>query len=263
MMRGTINENCVLYTLERMPWVKAVREVGLLSRREETYWAASPDAVAVLDLIQARGAEGLISRDIIFHDETRVSAATVKIKTLVSDTTVNDGPSHVSLTPYVGAWNSAQILRAFLSNYLEQTLHQCYVLGVNVAVYECASEIGLLYTAIIHFPNSAIARAAYGSVIDCLRCAHTQQWTVARFCPDNKKRTIISQRSLWIPVNGYVLSKRPLLPVKVFFHELQVLYSRKKGRVDALHSIDQSWGLLQRLSDRNKSFSRKLSRPFS
>lgn len=236
MMRGTINENCVLSALEGMPWVKAIREVGLLSRREETYWAASPDAVAVLDLLQVRGAEGWTSRDIILHDETRVSVATVEIKTRVADTTVNDGSSHVSVTPYVGAWNSAQILRVVPSDHLGQILHQCYVLGVNVAVYACASETGLLYTAIIHVPNSAIAiaRSAYGSIIDCLRWAHTQQWTVPRFCSDNEKRTIMSQRSLWIPVNGHVLSKGPLPPVKVFRHGLQVLYSKTKGGVDGV-----------------------------
>lgn len=146
-----------------------------------------------LDLLQVLGAEGWTTRDIFLHDETRVSVATVEVQTLVADTSVNNGSSHISVTPYVVAWNSAQILRVVLSNYLGHILHQCYVLGVKEAVFACASATSLLYTAIIYVPNSAtaIASSAYGIIIDCLRWTHTQQWTLPKFCSDKEKRTII------------------------------------------------------------------------
>lgn len=52
IMRGTIGETCEISALEGMPRVKDICEVELILRRKETFWAASSEAAAVLDLFQ-------------------------------------------------------------------------------------------------------------------------------------------------------------------------------------------------------------------
>lgn len=58
VMRGIMNEDCVLSASVGMEWVKAVREVGSLSKREKTYLAASPEAAATIDLSAVQRVKG-------------------------------------------------------------------------------------------------------------------------------------------------------------------------------------------------------------
>lgn len=76
--------------------------------------------------------------------------------TRISDSSLNEVLHHSGGTIYSGDWDTSIIEQVVTGDHLFQVMHQCAVLGVNTAVYACASETGLLYTVSMYMSGSDI-----------------------------------------------------------------------------------------------------------
>lgn len=65
------------------------------------------------------------------------------MKKSVSKSSVSAAVELQRSMPYIGTWNSDNILKVVPRKNLCQMMHQCLVLGVKVALYCCASETGI------------------------------------------------------------------------------------------------------------------------
>lgn len=71
MTRGSVNEEAVTASLRRLELVSYIAEVGLLARRDESYFAASTNAIAALDLTNYRKRKHGLRRN-LFTTKARI-----------------------------------------------------------------------------------------------------------------------------------------------------------------------------------------------
>ena len=62
--------------------------------------------------------------------------------------------------------------------------------------------------------------------------AHEENGQIPEFCDGDSRKQIESKLPFWRMVNNYVIENDALMPVKIFKHGMQSLYSKTKGGVD-------------------------------
>lgn len=150
MARGSYNEDTVTASLRSLDFVSYIAQVGLTARRAESYYAASPDGVAALDLSKVQNTSGWDIVKSIVDDGKMLALARVEIKTRVSDSSLNEVAHRGGGRTYSGQWDSHCIREVVPINHLLPVMHQCALIGVNAALYAWAVETIFLYTSVIY-----------------------------------------------------------------------------------------------------------------
>lgn len=142
--RGCVNEGKSTASLLVFDFITSSLDVGLLARRSEPYCASCPDRIALIDLTNVGDAEGWVIHKSIIHNGTTIALATIEIKARVSASSLNEVLHRVGDTLVAGGCHSPYVRNSVPQDHLLQMLHQCAVLWVDTAMYQCASETGLL-----------------------------------------------------------------------------------------------------------------------
>lgn len=147
MMRGTANEKFVVSGLSRMPFVKAVFDVGMMSMKNARYLAGSSDGIALVDLqtLEELQLEEERGND---TEGAFIVSATIEFKTRVSAARL--GESVAFSSALIRCEVGDDIFRKYVpKKHIAQVMHQIVVLGLRFAVYVAAAETGILYTVLI------------------------------------------------------------------------------------------------------------------
>eukprot|EP00737_Agarophyton_chilense_P004797 gb/GEZJ01006395.1/.p1 GENE.gb/GEZJ01006395.1/~~gb/GEZJ01006395.1/.p1 ORF type:complete len:425 (-),score=36.09 gb/GEZJ01006395.1/:504-1778(-) len=228
MMRGTCNEQAVLNALSKKPFVLSIHECGMLADKQHSWLACSADGIARIDLAQTSFASAIGGED-------NVALATVEIKTSVSSSSLNRALNNASLDLACVKVGDASVLQRIPQEHIGQVLQQMLVINTNYSIYAVSSETALLSCTLLYASNDKLR--AYK---DCLvsqagplvTWAHTDTPVVPSFVDVTTKRLLKERIVFWKLINTHVTNHDAFVPLKLFKHGIQGMYSKTKGGVD-------------------------------
>ena len=229
MMRGTANEAALFPALSRRPFVKALYECGMLGMRGSDWLACSPDGVALID------ASLLTFSEESLPSSGSLSLSSVEIKTSIARSSLDRALQRATMEIVCCNVGDATFREYVPEEHVGQILHQMVVLSVNYVVYVSASEGGIMYIVVVHAPRETlnvceIALRSRASAV--VAWAHEEDPIPPEFVDLATKRILKERIGFWQLVNNYVTKKGSFLPLKLFKHGSQSLYSKTKGGVD-------------------------------
>ena len=231
-MKGTANEKAAFLALEAKPFVKVVFEVGMVSRKEESWLACSADGIAIIDHKEL-GLEG-------FTESKALGGiiASVEIKTSVASSSLDRVIAIATADAIICEFGDATSRQYIPEIHMGQVIQQMLVLRVRLAVYVSSSETGILYVVVVRAPEyilNAFELALAPNTRALASWAH--EFLAADLVPlsfaDAQTEVLLQDKlSFWRAINEDIKEKRPMPPIKVFKHGIQSLYSKTKGGVD-------------------------------
>ena len=229
-MRGTVNEGPVTNALSKTAGILALFECGLLSSRKYPYLAVSPDGIALLDLHKINASSFV---------ERSTAVASVEIKTSVGEASSARRRSLSHGDWSVCAFGDRMFLEVVEKEHIAQLLHAQVVLDVQYCVYVCASENCIVSRMLVkvsqHLLDLSVLQLL--SFEPILEIARSGQGSYPDDFPEEKAELLNERRTFWNVLYKHVVEKGPLIPIKIFKHSSQTLYSKTKGGVDGLTQI--------------------------
>ena len=225
MMRGTANEHAVLSSLSRRSSVKSIQECGMLAKAGAEWLACSPDSIALIDTWEL-GLE---------DSAEQLSLASVEIETSVSRSSMDRALSRARADVVTCTVGDAAFREYIPECHMGQILHQMVVLSVNLVVYVSAAEVGIMYIVVVRCTNSALKlceSALRRGAEKAVSWAHKEDPVLPQFADPASTHTLLGRLSFWQKVNSHVKEHDAFLPLKLFRHGTQSLYSKTKCGVD-------------------------------
>lgn len=200
----------------------------MLSKKNETWLACSPDCVALIDL----SVLGMARDDV---QGGQLAIASVEIKTSITQSSLDRALSHATAEVVRCSVGDATFRQYVPIEHMGQALHQMVVLSVNYLIYVSASEAGVMYTVVVYCSSSIINQCcnALKSVAPpTVSWAFEETPKPPAFTESSTARILKSRLPFWMMVNNYVKDNDAFPPLKNFKHASQSLYSKTKGGVD-------------------------------
>lgn len=126
----------------------------------------------------------------------------MEVKSHVTDKRLSSVTHLARVQPYIGVSNDEIIRFVVPWEHMMQMVHQCYVMNLTVALYVCASETGILYTAIMcmdEYVLELVREVLEPACGQYVTWAHTPNWVVSNGYSEWERRFILSPRSYWFP----------------------------------------------------------------
>ena len=161
--------------------------------------------------------------------------ATVEVKMRVSDNSLSTVTCDQTVIPDIEKWDSEYVNCKVPGDHFLQILHQCVVLQVNIGIYVCSSETGIVFIVVILFDEHiiGIAKNALGDIVTkCVRWAHSADWVIPDFSKEEQTEKFQTNKAFWVALNNHVTLNGPLAPVLDFRSGIQAFYSKLKCGVD-------------------------------
>lgn len=234
MKRGTENETAVVENLKKKPFIKAVFEIGLVSKKDHPCLGCSSDGIALVHTDEAANAMLAGDGDVTI-DDNNFWVATVEVKTKISPASLGSSLS-LSSTDTIFCTADDEVFKRYIPhNHMAQVIQQVTVLNVKFAIYVVSSETGVLYTLFILIPpiiRDMCFEALRSVTQRTLNWVYEYSATIPSFVDKAQLQVVSSRLEFWKKVYNYVSKNGPFRPLKLFKHSVQSFYSKTKAGVD-------------------------------
>ena len=190
MMRGTANEAVLLRALSANPFVKSVFECGMMAKADMPWMACSPDGVAIIEISKLSIVGPTFTPD---SDEV---IGSIKIKTSIAEPTLDRALCRATLNTISCTVGDDESKRHVPKEHIGQIIQQMIVLSLNHTIYVCAAEVGLMYVAVVYYPQGVLDMCMHAlktSAEPLLSWAYEENGSVHGF-GDRETKKILSHR---------------------------------------------------------------------
>lgn len=182
MMRGSINEDAVMASLTKCPFVIATFSVGMLAAKDFNWLACSPDGLAQIKVPLDGTSNQIEAQSTAGEDQPElheiILLATVEIKTSVAESSVQLITSNATATAVHCTVGDENFRKYIPEGHIDQLLHQLLVTGLRHGIYVAATETSIQYTVIAFCPEDIIIackRALVSTATDVLAWTHASE----------------------------------------------------------------------------------------